>query len=1043
MEFRVLGSVELRADGALRELGSAKERFVLALLLLTPRQPVSIESMIERVWGDTPPSKARGSVHSYIARLRGRLQFGAHEARVSSRPGAYLLDVDPERIDLHRFRRLYAQARAIADSGDAEDALRLLRDAEELWRGEPLSGLSGEWVEKFRISLENEHRAVIGMRLALELEAGRHSELIGELYRLVGQHPYDESFVEDLMVALYRCNRQGDALEAYHQARRRLVGDLGAEPAASLRGTYERILRGDPGLAAPPVQRAQGTSLADTLPRDTADFTGREAELQRLYEALDPTPTAVSIEAIDGMAGIGKSALAIHAAHRLAHRYPDGRLYLHLHAHDPNRPPVEAADALKSLLHMIGEDPRWIPDRLEERAALWRARLANRRTLVVLDDAAGADQVRPLLPGTPGCLVLITSRRRLAGLDGVRPLSLDILAPNDAALLFRRIVGLDRKVDARAVKEVVSLCGHLPLAVTIVANKLRHRPARGVDGLATRLSRARDRLAEMHAEDSDLSSAFDLSYRELSAEGQRAFRRLGLHVGDDLSTDAAAALIGYDRATTERVLEGLIDRHLVEEPHPGRVRLHDLLRDYARERAAAVPWEEPRQAVHRLLDFYLHTADQAGRRLYPHRRPVDVRVSYPPVDAPEVTEPRTAVEWLRAERANLLACVRYAAHHGFSAHAALLPRILAQYLEWSAHWEDALDIHEISRRVCRETGHRGGEAHAELELSLVRSRTGYYDAAFEHAQAGLRAFREINDRRGEADTLDHLARVSWLSGRNQAAVAYAERAIALYRELGVAHGEGEALLHKGNALNYLGRTEEAVAAFEQSWEIARTLDNAPFGAMALNNIGQWRFDRGRHREALELFQRALAIMREVGWRQNEAVALNNVANVHQYKGRYDEALHFYREALSVYRETGDRRHEADALSNIGRTYLLREMHAQALIHFHKALALAREISDPYQEIRALHAMGEAQRGSGQYTPAYETYQRGLREARRLEDPALEAACLQGLGETSLHMRGHEAARPFLEQALAIFEALDAPESEIIRLRLQGVEATGS
>ncbi|MGW0806629.1 tetratricopeptide repeat protein [Nonomuraea sp. NPDC002799] len=1046
MEFRILGSVELWADGESCELGSAKERHVLTVLLLTPGQPVSIETLINRVWDEAPPSKARESVHSYIARLRGRLsrRLGDTAARLSSRSGAYVLEIDPQTVDLHRFRRLNAQARAISDSGDSEDALLLLREAEKLWRGDPLSGLSGEWVAKLRTSLESEHRAAIGMRLAMELDMGCHAELVGELYGLVHQYSYDESFVEHLMVALYRCGRQGEALEAYHRASHRLVEDLGAEPGPSLRRTYERILRGDSELATlPPRHRVSAGPLAENLPRDIPDFTGREAELSHLYEELEHSPSTVMIKAIDGMAGVGKTALAVHIAHELADRYPDGRWYLHLRSHDPHQPPIDPAQGLELLLRLLGEDPQRIPEALEPRAALWRARLANRRMLIVLDDAASADQVRPFLPGRPGCIVLITSRRRLTGLEGARPLSLDALMPPEAALLFRRIVGQDRRLDAGDVNQLVRLCGHLPLAVTIMANKLRHRPARGVGDLVTRLSRSKGQLAEMYAGDADLLTAFDLSYRELSPERQKAFRRLGLHVGADLTVGAAGALIDCDLTEAEHALEELIDRHLVEEPDSGRIRFHDLLRAYAQERAAEEePPEEPPRAVHRLLDFYLYTADRADRMLYPHRRRADANVSYPP-DLLLVDDPRSAGEWLRAERANVLMGVHYAAEHGYPTHALQLSQALATHLERSAHWEDAARVHELARRACQDIGDREGEAHVELELSLVRSRMGDYAAAFEHAGNGLTIFRALDDLRGEADTLDHLARVSWLSGRNREALGYAEKALALFRAIADRHGEGNALLHSGVALSYLGRTGEAMAVFEESLEIVDETGDVATKAMVLNNLGELHFNHGDYRDALGLFREALAILREASWRQNEAVALNNIANCLEREGRRDEALHFYRQALTIYRETGDRRHEADTLSNIGSSYLGMDLNAEALIHFQKALSIARDIGDPYESSRALQRIGDSQRHSGQFPLARGTYEQALALARELGDPFLEASSLLGLGEALLCMNGWKVAERPWRRALTIFERLGAPEAESLRERLDIARTAGA
>lgn len=1037
VEFRMLGALELRTRGRLCELGSAKERQILAVLIAAAGKPVSIETLIDQTWDEKPPPKARESVHSYIARLRARLhrQLGAAPARVVSRAGAYALEVDPECVDVHRFRRLWDQAAAIADSGDEDEALRLLREAEELWRGEPLSGMSGRWARETRTDLENRYRMVVGRRIALELDAGRHADVVGELHGLVAQYPEDESFIAQLMIALYRCGRPGEATEVYHRIQHRIADRFGTDPSPALRRTHEAILHNDPALAAPPARRRG--PLATNLPRDTPDFVGRQSELDRLYALLTTTPTAVAIGAIDGMAGVGKTALAIHAAHRLADRFPDGRLHLRLRAHDRTRPPLDPAEGLETLLRMIGEDPGRIPAATEERAALWRARLADRRALVVLDDAASADQVRPFLPGAPGCLVLITSRRRLTGLGGVRSLSLDVLTPREAALLFRHVVGDDRPLDAHGVDEVVRLCDHLPLAITIMANRLRHRPARGVGDLAAKLSRTKDRLAEMHAGDSDVIAAFELSYRELPPDRRRAFRRLGLHIGADFTVDAAAALIGCSTGEAEEALEELIDHHLIEEPESGRARFHDLLRDYARRRMTAdEPPDEPRRTVHRLLDFYVHTAERAGRVLYPHRRQAGRSPSDPAAPTAPVEDPREAATWLRAERANLLACVDHAAEYGYPDHAVRLSQALATDLERSARWQDAARMHETVRDICRRSGDPRGEASADLELSLVRSRTGHYHDAFEHARKALSTFRSLDDRLGEAATCDSLARACWLSGRNRAALGYANQALALFRTAGDRGGEGNALLHRGIALWHLGRVDEAVPDFEKALDIARSVGDRPNEAMILNNLGDVHLSRGYHRDAKAKYIEVLSIMREVGWRQNEAVALNNIANAERYKQHYDEALHFYREALSIYVETGDRRNEADALVNIGITYVELERYAEALIHFEKGLARGREIGDPYIEGRALHGIGEAQRGRGRHELARDNYQQALAAARDTTDRELEARCLEGLGDVALHTRGPKSAEILWRQALAIFDRLGASEAYALRARLQ-------
>ena len=781
MEFRLLGQVELWDGDRRCELGSTKERYVLAMLLLADRKPVSIDSMIDGVW-ENAPSKARASIHTYITRLRGRLdrEFANGNAHIVSRAGAYALEVDPELVDVQRFRELHKQARSIADSGDDAEAIRLLAQAERLWRGQPLSDLRGEWAENRRTALGNEHRAGIGKRIALELDAGRHNDLVAELSGLVTQHPYDEAFVEYLMVALYRCGRQSDALEVYRQARNRLVSELGTEPGPALRVTHDRILAGDPGLLTPATRgRSPSARLADNLPRDIQTFTGRGNELDRLYAMLESTPTAVTSALLTEWPASARRRSRPTSAP--ARRPVSGRSdLLDLRGHDPHRNPLDPADGLEILLRMVGKDSSRIPETLEERVALWRERLAERRVLLMLDDAERADQVSPLLPGAPGCLVLVTSRSRLVGLNGVRSLSLEVLAPEEASLLFRQTVGQDRRLDAHAVNEVVRLCGYLPLAITISATLLRNRPARSIEAHVAKLTRTKNRLAQLRVGDLDLATAFELSYRDLSPDRRRAFRRLGLHIGADLTVDAAAALIDCDRSEAEDALEELIDHHLIEEPHSGRARFHDLLREYARECAAREESkDEPRRAAQRLLDFYLNTADQADRVLYSYQHRADASFSSAASDI--VGDARTATDWLRDERVNLVACARYADEYGFPAYAVRFSSVLATFLKQSAHWDDAGRLHETARRIANET-------MTATERRVRRSSSARYGAVrvITTPLSNTGALRTACSRSSETGTVRQTRSTNWRSrrgcpGATAAALSYAEEAIALYR----------------------------------------------------------------------------------------------------------------------------------------------------------------------------------------------------------------------------------------------------------------------
>ncbi|GAA2113857.1 AfsR/SARP family transcriptional regulator [Actinomadura alba] len=1040
MEFRILGPVELWADGRRLELGSAKERQTLAILLLAPGRPVPTEALIGRLWAGNPPPKPRDSLYAYIARLRGRLNaLEDGRARLRSGSGAYSLEVDPDTVDLHQFRRLCDQAQAVAESGDAEHALELLREADQLWRGEALIGMDGDWAAEIRTGLESERRAATQRRIAVRLDLGHHAELVAELYGLIAQHPLDEEFVKYLMVALYRCGRQADALAAYRQARLRLDMELGMEPGPALQEAHQRILRGDADLAAPPsrgniVQRES----PNDLPRDIPNFTGRAAEMERLVNSLENGSfgNAGPIEVIDGMPGVGKTALAVHVAHQLADRYPDGQLFLRLRGHDPNHEPLDPRDGLGGLLRLLGVARNRIPASLEGRAALWRSELADRRAIIILDDAADQDQIRPFLPGTSGCLVLVTSRRRLTDLEGVNSVSLDVFPAEDAAALFRQAAGEDRAMGADDVGSVVRLCGRLPLAIQLVANQLRHRPARNVADLATRLSRARLQLAEIRAGDRDVAAAFELSYRGLTDEVRQAFRRLGLHPGIDLTVQSAAALIGCTPDTCERILEELLDHHLIEEAVAGRVRFHDLLRKYAAERALAEePEHEAREAVHRLLDHYLYIADKADRVMYAHLRRTQVDIVHVP-DAPPLLESvQEAQEWLKAERVNLVASAQYAADHQWPSHAWQLPQVLATFLERFGYWDDAVVTHEKALVVCRTTGMRECEAKALLELSLVRGHTGHFDLALSYSNDALAIYRSIGDHVGEAETLDQQARVCWYSGRFKAALSHAEAALEIFRSVGNPHGECQALIHKGVALWQAGMYLEAVTDFEEVITLNRDIGDRRVQAQVQNNIGEIALRLGDGRRAMRMFHDALVAIQDIGWAQSEGVVLNNIGNAHQSLDEPDEALRFYREALKIYQATGDRRNTANVLNNIGATYVRDQRYAEGLIHHQKALGIAQVIADPFEESRALRGIGEVHRGSGQYSAALGHFRRALTLARDLADPYEEACCLEGLGDATLRIQGHDAAEPLWSEALAIFDRLNVPEGEALRAQL--------
>ena len=475
MEFRVLGPIELWSAGQQYDLGPTRARCVLAILMLTPRTIVPTEVLIDRIWDTEPPPKARESLAVYITRLRASLRQAIGDSvRLVGRSRGYELDVDPDVVDLHQFRRLRRQADALAGNGDADHAALLLREADRLWRGQPFAGIRGDWMARMRASLEEERRAAVLKRVECELELGRHADLVGELGNLLAQYPLDEAFIAHQMTALYGSGRAGEALSLYRDTRSQIIDELGTEPGPVLAELHQRVLTQDPDLAAGftgPGRQLSRTTQPDTLPPEMVEFVGRDEELSLLIQQPGDGPR---ISVIEGMAGVGKTALAIHAARAAAAHYPDGTFYLNFHTHDPGLPTLGAAEALHRLLRMLTAPATRIPDAIGERAALLRAQLSRRRAIVILDDAAGPEQIQPLLPSSGQSLILITTRRTLSGLPGAHALTLDVLPMADAVALFRRVAGQSRAHDEDAAAMAVQLCGRLPLAIQLAAGRLAH-----------------------------------------------------------------------------------------------------------------------------------------------------------------------------------------------------------------------------------------------------------------------------------------------------------------------------------------------------------------------------------------------------------------------------------------------------------------------------------------------------------------------------------------------------------------------------------------
>jgi tetratricopeptide (TPR) repeat protein len=705
----------------------------------------------------------------------------------------------------------------------------------------------------------------------------------------------------------------------------------------------------------PPLAGAAGTQPAvalRTLPRDIASFTGRSCELDRLAAAVCGAAGGVfGIYAVDGMAGIGKTAFAVHAAHQLAARFPDGQILLRLHAHTTGQRPVDPAEALATLLLTTGVAPQQIPPGLETRAGLWRGHMAGKKMLLVLDDAVGSDQVRPLLPGAADCLVLVTSRRRLTALEEAAPISLDTLPPGEAAELFVRLAarpGLQR--GHRTVAEVTRLCGYLPLAIRLVAAGICHHPSWTVTDLAAELATARDRLAAMQAEDVSVAAAFDLSYQDLATGQQRMFRRLGLHPGTDIDAYAAAALDGADLPAARRRLGELYDHNLIGEPTRGRYRLHDLLREHARALAAADDAAENQAAVARLLDYYLHTAVTASRhaawRTSVGGPPLP---GHPPAWTPELRTEEQAITWLAAEHSNLHACVDYATAHARLAHAIGIPVAITDFLHSQGHWREAVTLGQAALAAARTIGDRLGQAWALTQLGIVQERTGDYPAAAASLTRALQLFHDLGDRRGQACAVNQLGIVHWLTGDYPAAIASLTQALQLFRDLGDRQG--------------------------QAW--------------VLNKLGVVQRRTGDYPSATASLTQALQLFCELSDRRGQAWTLDDLGVVQQLTGDYPSATASLIQALQLYRDLGDRHGQARASINLGEFLSLSSAHRQALSYFAQALSIARDINAPVQEARALEATGRCHIRDGNHGKGAMHLRQALALYRRIGAPEVQ------------------------------------------------------
>jgi tetratricopeptide (TPR) repeat protein/DNA-binding SARP family transcriptional activator len=1033
VRFRLLGPVTTIVDGRAHSLPRAQTRGLFAYLLLNASRPVAVDAAIDAMWGGAEPSTARNQISAAVGTIRREwARLGVPEA-IAGGPFGYQARIEPERVDALAFEAGLRQA--LGDEIAGPERAHRLRETLQGWGGPPLQDAAGAFVEVERARLTGLRLTAVEELAEVELSLGQAVDVVGRLTGLIHEHPLRERLRAQLMVALYRCGRTAEALEVFRSGRASLVAELGIEPGPELQSLHERILTRDPDLTPPPpLMAATGSGRTRQVPRQLPVppplFTGRSQELAELDKIHDAS--TVVITAIDGMAGVGKTALAVQAAHQMVERYPDGQLFVDLHGYTDGVAPVEPGAALDFLLRSLGVAGDRIPAELDARAALYRSRLADQRLVIVLDNAAAEAQVRPLLPGSPGCVVLITSRRRLAGLDQTHTLSLDTLPLPDAIALLRQTAGESRLAGQpqAVVVEFAELCGRLPLALRIAAARLRSHPAWDLGYLASRLRDQQHRLLELAAGPRSVTAALDLSYQDLDADLKRTYRRLGLHPGRDIDPYASAALLDATLHDAGRLLEQLLEAHLLQEPGPGRYRFHDLTRAHAAHTAVRDEAEpDGEAALDRLLDYYRHTAAAAMDAAYPDER--DYRPRVPPAisPGPALSDPVAALEWLGSELPNLLAAAEYATDHGRPAHLLHLSSILHRHLRTRGPYHDAETLHEYALTTARATGHQAAEVEALTGLGHIHRLQGRYEQATDHLGPALRLARATGHRAAELDALSGLGHVHVTQGRYGQATDDYEQALRLARAAGHHTGELNALIGLGNIHRWQGRHEQAADHYQQALRLARATRHHTGEQDALIGLGDIHRLRGRYEQAADHFEQALRLARAAGHHAGEIDALSGLGIVHRWQGQYEQAAEYYQQALRLAHATGHRTRELPTLTGLCHVRRLQGRYEEAADHYQRLLDLAQQSGNRNYELEAWQGLGRLHMATGHPAAAHTHHNHALALATDLDQPGDQARALDGLAHShhGLHQPG--PARTHWQRALDILTRLGVDHTD--------------
>ncbi|MGI0110366.1 BTAD domain-containing putative transcriptional regulator [Nocardiopsis sp. PBL] len=953
MEFGVLGPIAAWSDGRPVSIGGPRQRCVLGALLVDLGREVTVDRLITYLWSDDPPRTARSVIQVQVSHLRRLLP-----EHISTTAGGYVLDVDPESVDLHRFRRL----RDDATRAEPEAAMELLERALSHWRGVPFSGVGSESLEHTVVApLREERWAALTAWATCALELGRYDEVVSRLTPLAGEEPFRERLHHLLITALWRANEKARALAAYEDFRARLADELGVDPGPELIALHARILQEDAeqvrGAVTEQTESGSRYRVRNDLPRDLPDFTGRRDSLRRLEEVSLAYGGRAEVCVITGPGGEGKTTTAVRFGYESAKRYPDGQLFIDLYGYTAGKEPLDASSALGSLLRAVGVAPETIPDKLEERAALWRATLMGRRTLLILDNAVSYAQVSPLLLSSPGSLTLITSRNELSGLSGARFLSLGMFDEESSLELFSRVLGEERVQREEGVaREIARICGGLPLALRVIAGRMLSRPRWSFEHVVRRLTEQNRKFRELQVDGQSVETAIDLSYRSLTDEQRHAFLTLGLMIGNIIDLSGGAALLEEAVEESDDILQELVGVCLLDEPQGDVYRMHDLIREFALNRAVGEFGADRVERIRtRLAEHYLATAQHAAELLGP--RALEDGERFRQGYRTELLSRSDAEAWFDRHRDNLADTIDHFASHDKGEYAWRMAESVWRFYALHGQMGLLISSQERALQISDRQGNLRGRAVTLIGLGIGHYFSGRFDDALRMLVEARDLLTRVGDSRGIIRALANLGMVYERVGRLR------ESAEAIQGVLDHAVSLGDQRLEAlqwGNLAvvrQSLGQHRDALHCAEQALSKTSREDHQESTALVKRVMGEAKVGLGDLDGALRDLDEALELSHRLGLVGSQIYVHNSLGIAYRVAGSLDEAVEAHRAALTLAEESGDRSGDAEILTDLGITHAEAGHHEEAAVALEKAHAIALERDERYTVARACLALG--------------------------------------------------------------------------------------